>query len=156
MIIGTNILRNLYPFTFDHTHIKFFYQSKAYTAPIKQWPSFLISNICEAKVGYCNDKFRSWFDKEKETHGTELSSILSQIMAHSFEDPLALRDKEEYMITLPSVPDDNPTKASHPGMSLADTELCRQEIDDLLAKQLIEPSTSSWGYQAFYVNKHSE
>ena len=81
------------------------------------------------------------FDKEKETRGTELSSIQSQIMAHSSENPLAFWDKEEFMIRLPSVPDDNPTKASHPGMSLADTELCRQEIDDLLAKQLIEPST---------------
>ena len=59
MIIGFDILQNLYHFTFDHNHIKFLYQSKAYTAPIKHWPSFLISNVCEAKVGYCDDKFSS-------------------------------------------------------------------------------------------------
>ena len=156
MIIAIDILRNLYPFTFDHTHIRFYYQSKSYSSPVKHWPSFLISNICEAKVGYCDDKFRDWFNQEKDKYNPELSTVQSQIMKHSSENPLAFWDREEYMITLPSVPDDNPTKASHPGMSLADTELCRQEIEDLLAKNLIEPSTSSWGCQAFYVNKHSK
>ena len=43
-------------------------------------------------------------------------------MKHSSENPLAFWDKEEYMITLPSVLDDNPTKASHPRMSLAHTQ----------------------------------
>ena len=65
MIMGIDILQNLYPFTFDHTHIKFLFQFHTYTTPIKHWPSFLISNICEAKVGYCDEKFLSWFNKEK-------------------------------------------------------------------------------------------
>ena len=65
MILGIGILKSLYPFINDHTHIRFFYQSKAYIAPIKHWPSFLIRNICEAKVGYCHEKFLSWFTREK-------------------------------------------------------------------------------------------
>ena len=90
MIIGIDILRNLYPFTFDHTHIRFYYQSKSYSSPVKHWPSFLISNICEAKVGYCDDKFRDWFNQEKDKYNPELSTVQSQIMKHSSENPLAL------------------------------------------------------------------
>ena len=75
MIIGIDILRNLYPFTFDHTHIKFSYQSKSYSSPVKHWPSFFITNICEAKVGYCDNKLQAWFNQEKEGYNPELSSI---------------------------------------------------------------------------------
>ena len=76
MIMGIDILRSLYPFTFDHTHIRFYNQSKAYISPIKHWHSFLISNICEAKVGCCDYKFMSWFTKERIKHDNKISSII--------------------------------------------------------------------------------
>ncbi|KAH9769462.1 hypothetical protein KPL71_012011 [Citrus sinensis] len=52
--------------------------------------------------------------------------------------------------------DINPTKATHPGMSPSDLLLAQQECSQLLAQGLIEPTSSQWACQAFYVEKHSE
>ncbi|KAH9780700.1 hypothetical protein KPL71_008176 [Citrus sinensis] len=52
--------------------------------------------------------------------------------------------------------DINPTKATHPGMSPSDLLLAQKECSQLLAQGLIEPTSSQWACQAFYVEKHSE
>ena len=52
--------------------------------------------------------------------------------------------------------DVNPTKASHRGMNPDHLALAKQELTTLLSKGLIEPITSPWACEAFYVNKHSE
>ncbi|KAH9769835.1 hypothetical protein KPL71_012160 [Citrus sinensis] len=52
--------------------------------------------------------------------------------------------------------DINPTEATHPGMSPSDLLLTQQEYSQLLAQGLIEPTSSQWACQAFYVEKHSE
>ena len=52
--------------------------------------------------------------------------------------------------------DVNPTKATHPGMSPSDLVLAQHECSQLLAQGLIEPTSSQWACQAFYVEKHSE
>ena len=52
--------------------------------------------------------------------------------------------------------DVNPTKATHRGMNPSDLVLVQQECSQLLAEGLIEPTSSQWAYQAFYVEKHSE
>lgn len=44
---------------------------------------------------------------------------------------------------------------SHPGMP-KDKDLCKEEINSLLAMGLIRHSKSQWASTAFYVNKHSE
>ena len=52
--------------------------------------------------------------------------------------------------------DVNPTKASHRGMNPEHLALATQELSTLLSKGLIEPTTSPWACEAFYVNKHAE
>ena len=52
--------------------------------------------------------------------------------------------------------DVNPTKASHKVLNLEHLALAKQEISTLLTQGLIEPTSSLWACEAFYVNKHTE
>lgn len=63
-----------------------------------------------------------------------------------------------FFITLPLKrnEDINPTKASHIEMSPEHPYLATKELNKLQTKDLIEPTTSQWTCEAFYVNKRSE
>ncbi|KAH9708170.1 hypothetical protein KPL70_012800 [Citrus sinensis] len=79
--------------------------------------------------------------------------------SHSeFTHPNPLWKNKSFFIKLPFKlnEDINPTKATHPGMSPPDLLLAQQECSQLLAQGLIEPTSSQWACQAFYVEKHSE
>ncbi|KAH9680166.1 hypothetical protein KPL71_026448 [Citrus sinensis] len=79
--------------------------------------------------------------------------------SHSeFTHPNSLWRNKSFFIKLPFKlnEDINPTKATHPGMSPSDLLLAQQECSQLLAQGLIEPTSSQWACQAFYVEKHSE
>ncbi|KAH9752154.1 hypothetical protein KPL71_014584 [Citrus sinensis] len=79
--------------------------------------------------------------------------------SHSeFTHPNPLWKNKSFFIKLPFKlnEDINPTKATHPGMSPSDLLLAQQECSQLLAQGLIEPKSSQWACQAFYVEKHSE
>ncbi|KAH9769395.1 hypothetical protein KPL71_011984 [Citrus sinensis] len=79
--------------------------------------------------------------------------------SHSeFTHPNPLWKNKSFFIQLPFKlnEDINPTKATHPGMSPSDLLLAQQECSQLLAQGLIEPTSSQWACQAFYVEKHSE
>ncbi|KAH9769411.1 hypothetical protein KPL71_011986 [Citrus sinensis] len=79
--------------------------------------------------------------------------------SHSeFTHPNPLWKNGSFFIKLPFKlnEDINPTKATHPGMSPSDLLLAQQECSQLLAQGLIEPTSSQWACQAFYVEKHSE
>ncbi|KAJ9544615.1 LOW QUALITY PROTEIN: hypothetical protein OSB04_024322 [Centaurea solstitialis] len=52
--------------------------------------------------------------------------------------------------------DVNPTKASHPGMNPDHYQLVVKESLELVEQNIIEPTTSPWACEAFYVNKRSE
>ena len=52
--------------------------------------------------------------------------------------------------------DVNPTKASHPGMNPDHYQLALEECDQLVAQDIIEPTSSLWACEAFYINKISE
>ncbi|KAJ9550757.1 hypothetical protein OSB04_014802 [Centaurea solstitialis] len=52
--------------------------------------------------------------------------------------------------------DVNPTKASHPGMNPEHYQLAIKECTELVEQSIIEPTTSPWACEAFYVNKRSE
>ncbi|KAH9792913.1 hypothetical protein KPL71_004337 [Citrus sinensis] len=75
-----------------------------------------------------------------------------------FTHPNPLWKNKSFFIKLPFKlnGDINPTKATHPGMSPSDLLLAQQECSQLLAQGLIEPTSSQWACQAFYVEKHSE
>ncbi|KAH9716984.1 hypothetical protein KPL71_021659 [Citrus sinensis] len=79
--------------------------------------------------------------------------------SHSeFTHPNPLWKNKSFFIKLPFKlnEDINPTKATHPGMSPSDLLLAQKECSQLLAQGLIEPTSSQWACQAFYVEKHSE
>ncbi|GJX90841.1 putative reverse transcriptase domain, viral movement protein [Tanacetum coccineum] len=50
----------------------------------------------------------------------------------------------------------NPTKASHPGMNPEHYQLAKEECEQLVSQGIIEPTTSPWACEAFYVNKRSK
>nr|GEV03274.1 putative ribonuclease H-like domain-containing protein [Tanacetum cinerariifolium] len=52
--------------------------------------------------------------------------------------------------------DVNPTKACHPGMNLDHYQLAKEDYEKLVSQGIIEPTTSPWACEAFYVNKRSE
>ena len=64
----------------------------------------------------------------------------------------------DFLIHLPFKKNENvnPTKASHKGMNPEHLALAKQEISTLLTEGLIEPTSSPWACEAFYVNKHVE
>ena len=64
----------------------------------------------------------------------------------------------DFLIHLPFKKNENvnPTKASHKGMNPKHLALAKQEISTLLTEGLIEPTSSPWACEAFYVNKHVE
>ncbi|KAH9734689.1 hypothetical protein KPL71_017455 [Citrus sinensis] len=72
--------------------------------------------------------------------------------------PNPLWKNKSFFIELPFKlnEDINPTKATHPGMSPSDLLLAQRECSQLLAQGLIEPTSSQWACQAFYIEKHSE
>ncbi|KAH9752180.1 hypothetical protein KPL71_014599 [Citrus sinensis] len=79
--------------------------------------------------------------------------------SHSeFTHPHPLWKNKSFFIKLPFKlnEDISPTKATHPGMSPSDLLLAQQECSQLLAQGLIEPTSSQWACQAFYVENHSE
>ena len=79
--------------------------------------------------------------------------------SHSeFTHPNPLWKNKSFSIELPFKlnEDINPTKATHPGMSPSDLLLAQRECSQLLAQGLIEPTSSQWACQAFYIEKHSE
>ncbi|KAL5843497.1 hypothetical protein ACOSQ4_009455 [Xanthoceras sorbifolium] len=75
-----------------------------------------------------------------------------------FKHPNPLWHNQDFFIKLlfKLNEDANPTKASHPGMSPSDLQPARQECETLLQQGLIEPTTSPWACQVFYVEKRSE
>ncbi|KAH9763352.1 hypothetical protein KPL70_001139 [Citrus sinensis] len=75
-----------------------------------------------------------------------------------FTHPSPLWKNTQFFIHLPFKlnEDVNPTKATHLGMPPFDLTLAKQECTQLLRQGLIEPTTSYWACQAFYVEKRSE
>ena len=75
-----------------------------------------------------------------------------------FSHPSPLWKNKDFFIKLPFKlnEDINPTKATHPGMTLSDLKLAQQECSQLLQQGLIESTNSDLACQAFYVEKQSE
>ena len=89
--------------------------------------------------------------------------IISDYCANSYSEfllknPNLLWKNLKFFIYLPfkKNEDVNPIKASHRGMNPEHLALATQELSTLLFEGLIEPTTSHWACEAFYVNKHAE
>jgi len=98
--------------------------------------------------------------KHLETHGQKALQAISDKLHGDCKTsrPDAFWTREKYFVALPYkegyIPKAHKASANH--MSPTEQELCRQEIQQLLEKHLIEPCKSPWACPAFYVNKHSE
>jgi hypothetical protein len=98
--------------------------------------------------------------KNANLHAEEaLKPIVEKIKAQYTADiPNAFWSQEQYFVDLPY--DDNfkgtPLSAAAIPMSPEEQKMCREEIQELLDRKLIETSRSPWASPAFYVNKHSE
>ena len=152
IVLGQDFMDNVRPYSFTASHFCFTYNNKQYK--IKLNTSLITHPFTQSSVK--KETSEDWVTKLRERWSVQLQRIDQRLKTFSSEDPLAFWNKSEWMIRLPALPITAPMKASHPGMSLEDTALCKQEIEDLLEKDLIEPSNSHWGCVAFYVNKHSE
>ena len=89
--------------------------------------------------------------------------IIKDCCANSYSEfllknPNPLWKNPKFFIYLPfkKNEDVNPTRASHRGINPEHLALATQELSTLLSEGLIEPTTSPWACEAFYVNKHAE
>ncbi|KAK3183218.1 hypothetical protein Dsin_030504 [Dipteronia sinensis] len=75
-----------------------------------------------------------------------------------FTHPSPLWKNPDFFVHLPFKlnEDANPTKATHSGMSPSDLQLATAECNELLSHDVIEPTSSQWACQAFYVEKRSK
>ncbi|MCO5598269.1 hypothetical protein L7F22_052361 [Adiantum nelumboides] len=100
--------------------------------------------------------YLQWFEKEKAQWTQELKACKEVLTKQTSENPLAFWGREENWVSLPGDPEPKGLKATHPGMSLEDVKLCKDENYQILADDLISPSNNQYACQAFYVNNHSE
>lgn len=72
--------------------------------------------------------------------------------------PNPLWQNSQFFVHLPFKlnEDINPTKASHRGMNPTHYALAVQELQQLEQERLIEPTSSPWACEAFYVNKRAK
>ena len=103
------------------------------------------NNLCSFEISSIQQKLKE--DCCAESHIEFLAKCSNPLWTQS-----------EFFISLPfkKNEDINPTKASHVGMNPEHLILATQEIQQLQAQGLIEPTTSSSACEAFYVNKRSE
>lgn len=150
MLIGLDLYNKYRPYFFTTTSFVITHNNQRYSIPLINRLSYSLT------MAIINNKIQKWIDEEKKKYSSEIQVIEARIKKNCFDDPQAFWDKEQFLITLPALPINAPTRATHPGMIEEDTEICRKEIAELLEKDLIEPSSSNWACLAFYVNKHNE
>ena len=162
MLIGNDIIMKILPLTLHpNKQLTFTHNNTSFAIQTKSVYSLLVGTISPTysmpKLPMQDrPRFMTWFSEQKERYKKQLEECQQKLQTVCSEDPLAFWDKEQYFISLPTITDSNPTKASHTGMNLEDTKLCEQEISELLEKGLIQRTNSPWAYQAFYVNNHNE
>ncbi|KAH9686143.1 hypothetical protein KPL70_014255 [Citrus sinensis] len=139
-------------------------------SPAQQHYHTIYKEILAVKNGI--KKFQSMFqpytDQLKLYHlaqsPPDYQSISAQLLRFcppnhlAFAHPHPLWKNPAHFVKLPFKlnEDLNPTKATHPGMPPSELQLAQTECAELLAQGLIEPTTSPWACQAFYVNKRAE
>ena len=156
MIIGMDIMSKFFPITIDTTRIIFTHNRISFTIEKSIFKDTLHAFSAITCVDRCNNRFIQWFNQQREKHKKTFSILSQQLQEFTSDNPLAFWEKSQITIKLPIVPNANPTKASHSGMSPEDYEEARNEIDNLLHQGLITPSTSPWACKAFFVNNHAE
>ncbi|KAG6658184.1 hypothetical protein CIPAW_04G143100, partial [Carya illinoinensis] len=171
VILGIPFISILYPFISDKDGIttdpfgqkvKFTFASKVEIDTDKSLKSLLL-----AKNQHLNSLQQEIKYKKISEH---LSNPLLQSKIADFNQrlisdvcsdlPNAFWHRKKHVVSLPYVKDFSekniPTKARPIQMNSETLEFCKQEIKDLLAKNIIRPSKSPWSCATFYVQKNAE
>ena len=138
LLIGFDILRLVKNLHITPTGIKFKQMFLPYTDVLRL---YTLSDTAPLYTTITK-KFLQFYS---ETHSQ---------FSHHF--PLWKNDKFFIQLPFKLNEDVNPTMATHPGMPPFDLSLANQECDQLFRQGLIEPTTSDWACQAFYVEKMSK
>ncbi|MCO5575202.1 hypothetical protein L7F22_028999 [Adiantum nelumboides] len=158
LTIGSDVISKLTPWAIQPTGlITFSFNSLPYTITTKPRGSFLVGGVMPKLPNPTKElQYQQWFDQAKAKWSSELKICEDQLAKQTSDNPLAFWEREEYWISLPGNPEPKGLKATHPGMSIEDANLCKIKIDQMLKDGLISPSNNPYACQAFYVNNHSE
>ncbi|KAL4199454.1 hypothetical protein AMTRI_Chr03g145040 [Amborella trichopoda] len=171
VILGVPFLTLLYPVIVSHTGletnihgtpIRFEFLDKPKIKEIntvkqnmKYKENFLGSLQLEIKHKLTSERLQTPEIIQKIQH---LKNIIEKEICN--ELPNAFWHRKQHIVRLPYEPSFNesqiPTKARPIQMNTELLQTCQTEINNLLHKQLIRPSTSPWSCSAFYVNKNAE
>ncbi|MCO5562364.1 hypothetical protein L7F22_015990 [Adiantum nelumboides] len=158
LTIGSDVISKLTPWAIQPTGlITFSFNSLPYTITTKPRGSFLVEGVMPKLPNPTKElQYQQWFDQAKAKWSSELKICEDQLAKQTSDNPLAFWEREEYWISLPGNPKPKGLKATHPGMSIEDANLCKIKIEQMLKDGLICPSNNPYACQAFYVNNHSE
>ncbi|MCO5578676.1 hypothetical protein L7F22_032520 [Adiantum nelumboides] len=158
LTIGSDVISKLTPWAIQPTDlITFSFNSLPYTITTKPRGSFLVGGVMPKLPNPTKElQYQQLFDQAKAKWSSELKICEDQLAKQTSDNPLAFWEREEYWISLPGNPEPKGLKATHPGMSIEDANLCKIKIDQMLKDGLIFPSNNPYACQAFYVNNHSE
>ncbi|MCO5578678.1 hypothetical protein L7F22_032522 [Adiantum nelumboides] len=158
LTIGSDVISKLSPWAIQPTDlITFSFNSLPYTIHTKPRGSYLVGGVMPKLSNPTKElQYQQWLDQAKAKWSSELKICEDQLAKQTSDNPLAFWEREEYWISLPGNPEPKGLKATHPGMSIEDANLCKIKIDQMLKDGLISPSNNPYACQAFYVNNHSE
>ncbi|KAL4181304.1 hypothetical protein AMTRI_Chr12g236580 [Amborella trichopoda] len=171
VILGVPFLTLLYPVTVSHTGL----ETNTHGTPIrfelldkpkikeintvkqnmKYKENFLGSLQLEIKHKLISEKLQT---QEIIQNIHQLKNFIEKELCN--ELPNAFWHRKQHIVGLPyelSFSETQiPTKARPIQMNTELLQICQREINNLLQKKLIQPSSSPWSYSAFYVNKNAE
>jgi len=167
VILGTPFIKTIFPITITNQGISTQYLGKTILFKFLNNPIHRSLNPIEAKqkqINFLKDDLSFETIKSQlatSSVQTKISNLHTRIQnTVCSELPNAFWERKKHMVDLPYEKDFNdrliPTKARPIQMSLELVKHCQSEINDLLAKGLIQKSKSPWSCAAFYVNKASE
>ena len=174
MILGTPFLSLLYPLTVDKEGIKTIYENQEICFYFLNAPKIKELNFVDNQVNLIQKKKQQIKFLGKEIHHKRIEeNILNKDIQIKVEKikkqieqdlcssiPNAFWNRKKHKVSLPYVEgfDETqiPTKARPIQMNTHLLEYCKEEIKDLLNKNLIRKNQSPWNCAAFYVQKPLE
>ena len=174
IILETPFLALLYPFRVDEEGIKTVYEKQELCFKVINSLRIKELNILENEVNLIQKKKQQIKFISKEIHykrieenllqkyiQTRIENIKNQIETYLFSYvPNAFWNRKQHEVSVPYVVgfDESqiPTKARPIQMNAQLLDYCKEEIKDLLDKNLIRNNQSPWSCAAFYVQKPSK
>ncbi|KAL4581677.1 hypothetical protein LXL04_006204 [Taraxacum kok-saghyz] len=167
MIIGNSFLEMLLPLTVDKKGITGYYNDQPVflefiTDPYSTWINEM--DLKRNQINFLKEEIMTvQIDEQlKQPKLQEKIKLLTNQFSTNIcnEHPNAFWERKKHIVSLPYEEGFNekqiPTKARPCQMNHEYLNMCKNEIETLLNKKLIQASKSPWSCTAFYVNKHAE